>query len=150
MTAGRLPARAAGGWSEQAFLSAHQQFLCSEGSGSCALPAAQPGKGKLNRVRAPAQPRTLSTQSSRKLRGRNSWRRGKHTTTGLGSETSAPRPGSPRHLILRGLNAPPPDAHWLDETRLGGPRRAPKRSQPRPRWSAAFWTLGLGELLWGV
>lgn len=153
MAASRLSAEAADGQSAQASPGPGQLFLCDEGSGSRALPAAQPGKGEPNRTRACAQPRTHRTQSSCTLRGGRARRRRQQTTSRSGSETSAQRPGTPRLLIPRGVAVPPLGAHWLDETSLGGPCLTSRRSRSRPRWSFYLGTPGrgsrLGVLLWG-
>lgn len=91
MTAGRLPAEAASGGSARASPGRGRLFLCGEGSGSRALPAVQPGKGKPNRTRAPAQPRRHRTQGSCAPRGAGLGQRGHRAHARLDSAISVPR-----------------------------------------------------------
>lgn len=106
MTAGRLPAAAAAGrWSGRASPGPGQLFLCSEGSEPLAFSALQPGKGKPNPTRAPAQPRTHRTQSScaPQLRAEMTL----HTyTVGLLDLRVVPPDSAPSYIQRRGCPRP--------------------------------------------
>lgn len=146
MAAGRLPAGAAGGWSERAVLVPGLLLLCGEESEPRVLPAARPRKGKPGPTRAPARPGTHGNQSFCRSSG------GKDFAHRPGPAVRPPSrayPDSVTFYIKRRGFSPPPDSHWLEEPLLGGPCHASRRPRPELRPLDPGPRRRLWVLLWG-